>query len=476
MREIGSTRDTAQHGAAGHGEAALGEAGRGEAGRGEAERDAVMQARWVAVVALVLHLSILPYDIATGFRAFTWGDRGMERLLTLQGFVGAQGSAIGWMTDAPIVPGEYLFAVLPWQWGGHVGVILVQIALAVGAGWLVARIAGRLIPWRRGALGCGLLYVLLPQNIAFPHQLVTEAIATPLCVAWLALVLAGVRRGRIGPFLAAGLCIGVAIFIRPVIAAMLPIAFVLALLMPAARAYLRAPGFYAMAAIGMAPLLVWTALSSAYTGQIGYNKGGSANLGWNLRSKAQITEKANGIVPPADLQDGGGITVGRFLEEVAQHKPAFAKAFLLDTVTVFVRGNSSKISVDYLGIDRNPAGWRHELIYAKDAQRSRSSNVFNPVYVIEAIASVLTGLFFAFCAWQAARIGWELVRGKPAPSPEFVFLVIIAAAWLITVFVSAQIVNEAQGRLRNPAEAAFILFAAMALAWRKHWPAVGSMR
>jgi hypothetical protein len=60
-----------------------------------------------------------------------------------------------------------------------------------------------------------------------------------------------------------------------------------------------------------------------------------------------------------------------------------------------------------------------------------------------------------------------LARGHAAPSPEFTFLTIIAVAWLINVFISAQIVNEAQGRLRNPAEAALILFAAMALAWRK---------
>ncbi len=425
------------------------------------------QARWVALAALVLHLLILPYDIATGFRAFTWGDRGMERLRVVDGFANLHGSAVEWMTNAPVVPGEYVFVLLPWQLGGHVGVILFQIALAVASAWLVARVAGQIVPWWRAALGCGLVYALLPQNIAFPHQLVTEAIATPFCVAWLALVLSAVRNGRIALFAAAGLCIGIAILIRPVILTMLPLAFILALLVPAARAQLRRPGLYAMAAIGMAPMLLWAAIFTAQTGRFGYNKG-SANLGWNLRSKAQITERANGIVPPAALLSGdGGISVSRFLEEVGAHKSAFAKAFVLDTVTVFARGNSTKISVDYLGIDRDPAGWRQKLIYAKDAKQSRSTAAINPVYLIEGIASLLTAVFFAFCFWQAVQIGWALARGHAAPSPEFAFLTIIASAWLINVFVSAQIVNEAQGRLRNPAEAAFILFAAMALAWRK---------
>ncbi|WP_165374866.1 ArnT family glycosyltransferase [Sphingomonas montana] len=441
---------------------------------GHGSPGAAAQARLVALATLLLHLSILPYDIATGFRAFTWGDRGIERLRMVDGFAHARGSAVAWMTDAPVVPGEYLFAWGPWALAGPIGVILVQILLATIAAWLVARIAGRVVPWPRAALGCGLVYALLPQNIAFPHQLVTEAIATPFCVAWLALLLAAVsgpvRSGRILAFAAAGLCIGIAILIRPVIVAMLPIAYVLTLLVPAARAQLRGPGLYVMATIGLAPLLLWTAIFTAQTGQFGYNKG-SANFGWNLRSKALITERANGIAPPADLlPDDGGISAGRFFQEVALHKPAFARAFLLDAVTVFGRGNSTKISVDYLGIDRDPTGWRQKLLYARDAKASRGSNTLNPVYVIEGLASLLTALFFAFCAWQAARIGVALVRGTVALSPECTFLTIVASAWLINVFVSAQIVNEAQGRLRNPAEAAFILFAAMAFALRRHFP------
>ncbi len=437
----------------------------------DAAPDIATQARRVALATLALHLAIVPYDVATGFRAFTWGDRGMERLRMVKEFAGLRGPVTGWMTDAPVVPGEYLFAVLPWQLGGPLAVILLQIALATMAAWLVARMAGRVVPWPRAALGCGLVYALLPQNVAFPHQLTTEAIATPFCVAWLALLLAAVRRGGVGAFAGAGLCLGVAIFLRPVIAAMLPIAFVLALAVPAARATLRRPGLYAMAATALAPLLLWTAVFTLHTGQVGYNKG-SANLGWNLRSKALITERANGIDPPADLVDEDGfISIGRFVEEVAKHPAPFTKAFVLDVVTVFARGNSSKISVDYLGIDRDPAGWRQKLLYDEDAEASRWGNAANPVYVIEALASLVTAAFFLFCFWHVARIGLALIRGAAAPSIEFVFLTIVTAAWLANVFLSAQLVNEAQGRLRNPAEACFILFAGMALAWRKRFPA-----
>jgi hypothetical protein len=215
---------------------------------------------------------------------------------------------------------------------------------------------------------------------------------------------------------------------------------------------------------------------TAQTGHLGYNNG-SANLGWNLRSKALITERANGIKPPADLlADDGSISVSRFLDEVGSHKAAFAKAVVLDAVTVFARGNSTKISVDYLGLDRDPGGWRQKLIYAQDAKQSPRNQATNPVYLIEGVASLVTALFFAFCFWQAAQIGWTMARARVAPSPEFTFLTIIASAWLINVFISAQIVNEAQGRLRNPAEAAFILFAAMALASRKQRLAAARLR
>jgi hypothetical protein len=109
-----------------------------------------------------------------------------------------------------------------------------------------------------------------------------------------------------------------------------------------------------MAAVAMAPFLVWVAIFTVQMGHVGYNTG-SANLAWNLRSKVLITERANGIEVPADVQAmEAGIPFGRFLTEVRAHPVPFAKAFLLDTATVFLRGNTTKITVDYLGIDRDP--------------------------------------------------------------------------------------------------------------------------
>ncbi|WP_169805737.1 ArnT family glycosyltransferase [Novosphingobium rosa] len=425
---------------------------------------------------LGLHLLILAYDAATQFRAFSWGDRGLERTRILKIFADLHDPLLPAMTQSPIVPGEYAFALIPWRLAGPTGVILMQIALAVLAAWLVARLAGRIAPWPRAPLACGLIYGCIPQNLAFPHQLVTEAIVTPLCMVWLYATLSGLRGGRITPFLIGGLALGLAMLTRPVVMLMLPVTFALALLCPPARARLLGPGLYAMAAMALLPFAIWVAIFTAITGHIGYNTG-SANLAWNLRSKILITEKANGITPPEDVvAQEAGASPARFLTEVRLHPVPFAKAAVLDTVTVFVRGNTTKITVDYLGIGRDPAGWRQQLVYAHDAQKAWLAQVLSPVFLLEEAGSLLTGLFFAFVLWRVLAMLREAMRAAPSAPSDPVFLTLAAAAWLINVLLSAQMVDQAQGRLRNPAEAAFVLFAAMALGRMGKGLKKGSMR
>jgi 4-amino-4-deoxy-L-arabinose transferase-like glycosyltransferase len=152
-----------------------------------------------------------------------------------------------------------------------------------------------------GAAGLWAGLCFSAANLAFPHQLVTEAIVTPLCVVWLYALLAAIRGRTMGLFLLAGGCLGVAILTRPVVLLMLPACFALALACPGARPELRRPGLYAMAGVALAPFLAWAAIFTVQTGHPGYNSG-SANLAWNLRSKVLITENANGIDPPADVK------------------------------------------------------------------------------------------------------------------------------------------------------------------------------
>lgn len=421
----------------------------------------------LGAVALI-HILMFVYDEYTGFQAFAWGDRGVERLSVFKSF--AQLGDIPLLRaviDSPVVPGEYLFTIWPWLAFGPAGVVALQILLALVACWMTMKIADQVVPWKAAAPICGLIYALLPQSLAFPHQLVTEAIATPLTVAWLYFMMSAFRSRRLATFIAAGICIGLAIFIRPSTLLMLPITFALALLYAPARSELFRPGLYVMGILGAAPLLIWAAVFTWQTGHFGYNKG-IANLGWNLRNKALITERANGLPPPPDLLvPEGGISVGRFFEEAGRHKLPFAKAFLLDAVAVFGRGNSTKMAIDYFGIGRDQKEWRQELLYDQDPGQGRLMRLLKPIVVIEALTSLMTVLFSAFCVWQAGRIGWTLLRGSRDLPQHVVWMTVLTTALMLNVFASAQMVDQAQGRLRNPAEAAMIIFGVMALTTRK---------
>jgi hypothetical protein len=204
------------------------------------------KAAWVAAITLFTHLLILAYDHARAFRAFNWGDRGLERLRILKEFAGLKGAVLPAMTGSPIVPGNISSCCcpggcggggghLPSDWSGNAG------RMAGGA------IGGACVFVAAGAAGLRAGLCFSAADLAFPHQLVTEAIVTPLCVVWLYALLAAIRGRTMGLFLLAGGCLGVAILTRPVVLLMLPACFALALACPGARPELRRPGLYAMA-------------------------------------------------------------------------------------------------------------------------------------------------------------------------------------------------------------------------------------
>ena len=423
-----------------------------------------------AAIALAIHTLLFFFDVRTHFEAFDKGDRGVSRLQAME-TLGRHGHFPGLdaMLQAPIVPGEYLFVMEPWLAWGPSGVIWLQIILLAGSCWLIGNIARQYVPWRPAAWVCPLVYALLPQNIVYPHQLVTEAVATPLTVAWTYFALKALRSRDWGPALAAGACLGAAIITRPAIMLLVPTFVGLLALYAPTRAAFRKPGVYLMSGLAVLPLLLWAAIFAANTGHSAFNTG-NATLGWNLRSKALIVEQANGITPTADLvPEHGTITVGRYLSEASRHKPIFAKLALLDTATVFGRGNSTKVTIDYLGFDRNLKEWRKQMVYAKGAQAPHV-NMLRPTVLIEGVATVLTALFSAFCIWHVVRVSWAFVRGTPGSRPDTAALTAITAALMTFAFLSAHMVDQAQARLRNPAEGMMLIFVAMIIACRRHTP------
>jgi Dolichyl-phosphate-mannose-protein mannosyltransferase len=434
----------------------------------------------VVLICSVFHLILFANDVQSGYRTFAWGDRGEGRVSFLQEFTSTPHTdVIASMVSGGTVPGEYLFVVGPYLAFGKAGVILFQIALSVASAAATARLGAELLPFRFSALITGLLYTLIPQNLVYPHQLVTEAIATPLCVGWLYFTYQGLMRNSRGSLIAAGLLLGIAIFVRPSLFAIILTFPLLALFIRRLRFLLTNKWIYAMLALAAAPLLTWTAIFTAYSGHLGFANG-VTTLSWNLRDKARAVELANDIPLSASLvsdkadkagiplrearylDESGGISLREFGQIALQHPVPFLKEFVLDAVVAFGRGNSTKFTVDYLGIERDQKNWRDGIIYDKSSARD-FAKFLKPYIVIEVLTSALTLALSCVCLIYLVH---ELF-GSGTGQSEFVrrqrvVFSALSASLIAHTFLSAQLVGESQGRLRNPAEAAMIITAGLA--------------
>jgi Dolichyl-phosphate-mannose-protein mannosyltransferase len=431
----------------------------------------------VVLICSVFHLILFANDVQSGYRAFAWGDRGEGRVSFLQEFTSTPHTdVIASMVFGGTVPGEYLFVLGPYLAFGIAGVIMFQIALSVASAAATARLGAELLPFRFSALITGLLYTLIPQNLVYPHQLVTEAIATPLCVGWLYFTYQGLMRSSRGSLIVAGLLLGIAIFVRPSLFAIILTFPLLALFIRRLRFLLTNKWIYAMLAVAAAPLLTWTAIFTTYSGHLGYTNG-IATLSWNLRDKARAVELANDIPPSASLasdragislrearylDDSGGISLREFGQIALEHPVPFLKEFVLDAVVVFGRGNTTKFTVDYLGIERDQKNWRDGLLYDKSSARD-FAKFLKPYVIIEVLTSALTLALSCVCLIYLVHelFGSGSGQSEFVRSQRVVFSA-LSASLIAHTFLSAELVGESQGRLRNPAEAAMIITAGLA--------------
>ncbi|RYG35869.1 MAG: hypothetical protein EON93_05955 [Burkholderiales bacterium] len=177
------------------------------------------QVRWSVCAAIGLHLALFVYDVIVGFAPFLQGDRAWDRMAILQNMLKAPaGEWLKAAVNATVVPGEYLFQIPVYLIAGTGGVVLLQVVLTVLSVGCVAAIGRNLFSWRFAGLAAALVYMLVPQNIVYPHQFVTEAISTPFCVFFLYFMVRYLKQGTWTLALYAGLCLGIAIFSRPSLA------------------------------------------------------------------------------------------------------------------------------------------------------------------------------------------------------------------------------------------------------------------
>jgi hypothetical protein len=433
------------------------------------------ETRLVLMAGLLLHIGFFGYDVATGFEPMLRGDRSSSRLHALLAF--NVNDALSVLVSNPVIPGEYFAEWVAYGLGGQTGIVIFQIALFLASVWALCKTVSALFPEKSYTAVVGLVYLALPQNLVFTHQLVTEAIVTPLLVFFAYFYIMYFKYEQTRQLLMCGLTLGLAIVVRPVFA-IVPPTLVLSHLVY--RRYLcrRAALMVALiCGLSILPIAGWVATYTIETGKLGFTSG-VANLGWNLRSKVWWVYTRNQLEKPAEIkaysrysdlyQDSDGISVGRFLQLAAEHPILFARPAIIDVLTLF-RGNSSKLIVDYFGISRDQGvkGWRdilsEEGIAGELTLLMQSKGTFLSVGT-EFLFSVITAPFIATAILFAI---FCLARPKPVSGELGTIsygMILVQSAILFTVFVSSQIVDQAQPRLRHPAEAGLILL--LAFLWR----------
>ncbi len=433
----------------------------------------------VLAVAITVHLLMFAFDVHTAFQPFLEGDRGGDRPPVMFALMHATpADYLSVMANAPIGPGEYLFQLPLYVAGGAGAVILFQIVLSVLSIVCVCQIAAMLVPWRRAALVCGLVYALLPQNLVFPHQFVTEAIATPCTVFFLYFLVWSLRDNRLTLALVGALFYGLAIFVRPSLVLALPCLVVLPVLYASGSRRATAIRYSAIGAVAFLPLAVWIAAFTVTTGKFGYTSG-VANLAWNLRTKIYIVYERNNIAdrPPEVAKvtdylqfstDYGGVSTQRFLAIAAQHPVMFVHDAVMSSAVVLGRGNLTKLMIDYFGtakdtnIKRLPRVFlRGDMTVLAEMVKGNLGSIV--VLIAEMIFSAVTAgvVFISVGFLLFALVQPSKVMDRLGVS-SFSF-VLTAGAILFAVVASGIIVDEAQARLRNPAEAGLVILFAYAI-------------
>lgn len=266
--------------------------------------------------------------------------------------------------------GDYgIHAALYW-FAGPPGVIAFQIVLAVASTLCVISISYHAFNSRAIAIASGLIYSLLPQSLAFPHQLTSEALANPLVIFGTASFLRALGpRNRTLPWILAGASFGFAALIRPALI-LLPLSAAL-LLICIDRKRMRSSQLGIFIACGVAPFLLWGLFMLSQTGQFGPGQS-NQDLGINLSQSTAKVLLAEGLAkadgrPPEWLQRR--LTLPEYLHFVAKYPGGFTNLYIANTFVMLADSGIGRLYVDVLGIGAearlqlmNPlTGWRAQL-------------------------------------------------------------------------------------------------------------------
>ena len=433
---------------------------------------AMRRSYWVVgAVAAAAHLVLFLLDMVSP-DGFLRADRARFRLHAIEHLLDARldhQRFIACLVDQGNI-GDYGIHAIFYGLGGPLAVIAAQITLALAAVLCVTYISWRVFGTEKLAIAGGLLYSLLPQSVAFPHQLLSEALSNPFLIFATAGVAHALERPvRIASWCLAGLCFGVAALVRPALVLLPLIAAGLLLVLDRARA--RPGQLGALVAAGFAPFMLWSTFMFAHTGSFGPGES-KQDLGVNF---AQSTGKvllsegrapANGSTPQWLPQR---LTLSEYLGYVWMYPGGFANLYLKNTVVMLTDSGIGHLYVDVLGFGashrvelQDPGtGWRAQLTNTGPWAMLRALWRVAPGTML---AGLLGGVGFALvnagllAAYVVLLRSNSLLR-SPANSLQLRWCLAFLLVVPVYVIVTSQVVSYAPSRLRSQAEFAWAILA-----------------
>lgn len=420
---------------------------------------------WLLLAVAALHGLMLVYDYFHP-SVFLNADRAMARWQTIEDLYQA------WDTDRLAaflaghgIAGDYLFQGLLLAWFGRYGLILVQVGLALWAGFAVYRMSlllGMTTVWATLASG---VYLLLPHTLVFPHQLASEALYSPLVTISLWLTLAAITRqeqqGRWGGGLGAGLA-GIATLIRPVTLLWPLVPLFILLLMKRRRSAIG----YAIAAF--LPIVLWASFMAWHSGHFGFGPS-DHDMAHNLY---QRTARVIATLPPVEQVEAkaryltmgarGTLPLGSYLSFGLRYPAPFLLHSARDSLVFFAKSGLERIPIDYLLINPEAraalqdadSGWRKRL--ESEGMGAALGYLWRTQGVVLLLSLVGSALLLAMMGLvqYGAR---HMLKARSAPEQHAAVLLLLALP--LYVFVFSQVVDAMQSRHRAPAEAALVLLA-----------------
>jgi 4-amino-4-deoxy-L-arabinose transferase-like glycosyltransferase len=425
----------------------------------------------VGIIVALVHSALFVHDVVAG-DGFFRADRAAQRFHDMQHLIAASGDRAAFI--ACLVRqgniGDHGVHAFFFGLGGPLAVISFQVVLSVASAVCVTYIAWRATHSGRVAIAAALLYSFLPQTLAFPHQLLSEALSNPFLIFGTAGLLYSIEHPRRAwTWVLAGLAMGISGLVRPALILM-PLVAAGLLVGLDRRRLLRWPaGIFVVG--GVAPFILWGFFMLSQVGKFGPGES-NQDLGLNFSQSTAKVLLSEGVAPT----DGTApdwlprrLTLGEYLHYVATYPKGFANLYFKNTLVMVTDSGIGRLYVDLLGFGaeerirlQDPVdGWRAQLTNHGTLAMLRHGWSVAPGTIL---AGMLGATGFALVNAGTLIAYWVLLRRNsvlrnPVTAMQqrwcLGFLLVIP----IYVLATSQVVAYAPSRLRSQGEFAWAILA-----------------